>query len=102
MRKGYGKAMRGKAGPLLKSDYMRRGHMLSLTMLICVVLQAREPEHTRHAMVVSGDPFATDVGVRVLQNGGNAVDAAVAVGFALAVTYPYAGNLGGGGFMLIR
>ena len=53
-------------------------------------------------MVVSGDPLATDVGVRVLQNGGNAVDAAVAVGFALAVTYPYAGNLGGGGFMLIR
>ena len=53
-------------------------------------------------MVVSGDPFATDVGVKVLQSGGNAIDAAVAVGFALAVTYPYAGNLGGGGFMLIR
>lgn len=53
-------------------------------------------------MVVAGDPLAVDAGVKVLQNGGNAVDAAVAVGFALAVTYPYAGNLGGGGFMLIR
>jgi gamma-glutamyltranspeptidase/glutathione hydrolase len=65
-------------------------------------MQARELERARHAMVVSGDAFATDAGVRVLQQGGNAIDAAVAVGFALAVTYPYAGNLGGGGFMLIR
>jgi gamma-glutamyltranspeptidase / glutathione hydrolase len=65
-------------------------------------MQAREPERARHAMVVSGDAFATDAGVRILQQGGNAIDAAVAVGFALAVTYPYAGNLGGGGFMLIR
>src|SRR5579863_9762239 len=76
--------------------------LVPLTLLLCAGLQARQPERARHAMVVSGDPFATDVGVRVLQSGGNAVDAAVAVGFALAVTYPYAGNLGGGGFMLIR
>ena len=53
-------------------------------------------------MVVAQEPIATDVGVQVLKNGGNAVDAAVAVGMALAVTYPFAGNLGGGGFMLIR
>src|SRR6516165_10530049 len=63
---------------------------------------ARQPEHARHAMVVAGDALAVDAGVRILESGGNAVDAAVAVGFALAVTYPYAGNLGGGGFMLIR
>ena len=52
-------------------------------------------------MVVAQEPIAADVGVAVLKAGGNAVDAAVAVGFALAVTYPYAGNLGGGGFMLL-
>ena len=53
-------------------------------------------------MVVAQEPIATEVGVQVLKNGGNAIDAAVAVGMALAVTYPFAGNLGGGGFMLVR
>jgi gamma-glutamyltranspeptidase/glutathione hydrolase len=53
-------------------------------------------------MVVSEDDFATNVGVKVLQAGGNAVDAAVATAFALAVTHPAAGNLGGGGFAVVR
>ena len=53
-------------------------------------------------MVVAQEPLAADVGVSVLKSGGNAVDAAIAVGFALAVTHPSAGNIGGGGFMLVR
>jgi len=81
--------------------------MVRVTAVACLFalagsLFARQPEHARHAMVVAGDPLATDIGVKILQSGGNAVDAAVAVGFAMAVTYPYAGNLGGGGFMLVR
>ncbi|QRM44253.1 gamma-glutamyltransferase [Rhizobium sp. BG4] len=60
------------------------------------------PVEGQHGMVVTAQHLATDVGVEVLKNGGNAVDAAVAVGYALAVVYPTAGNIGGGGFMTIR
>ncbi len=55
-----------------------------------------------HAMVTTGHPLATDVGRRILEQGGNAIDAAVAVGFALEVVLPSAGNIGGGGFILYR
>ena len=75
---------------------------LLVAVAVTGLLSARQPVRAKHAMVVSEEPLATDVGVHVLQSGGNAVDAAVAVGFALAVTHPYAGNLGGGGFMLVR
>ncbi len=60
------------------------------------------PVYAPHGMVASQEQLATEVGVDILKAGGNAVDAAVAVGFALAVTLPQAGNLGGGGFMLVH
>jgi gamma-glutamyltranspeptidase/glutathione hydrolase len=67
------------------------------------LVEARpQPVVARNGMVASQDKLATRIGVDVLARGGNAVDAAVAVGFAMAVTHPQAGNLGGGGFMLVH
>ena len=64
--------------------------------------KSQETATGRKGMVVSANDIATNVGLNILKKGGNSIDAAVAVGFALAVTYPYAGNIGGGGFMVIH
>jgi len=76
--------------------------LIILLLVSSVCFASKRPVRARHGMVVSADVLASKVGVQILQNGGNAVDAAVAVGFALAVTFPGAGNIGGGGFMVIR
>ncbi len=82
---------------------MRELGVLALALLAAFPAgAARDPVRARHAMVVTREPHATEVGVSILKGGANAVDAAVAIGFALAVTHPSAGNLGGGGFMLVR
>jgi gamma-glutamyltranspeptidase len=83
--------------------------MTRLSFVILLIIGFVLPAHAgegavtaRHGMVVAQEKHAAKVGAAVLERGGNAVDAAVTTGFALAVTYPRAGNIGGGGFMVIR
>jgi gamma-glutamyltranspeptidase/glutathione hydrolase len=88
-------------------DRKRVAIALFIGLAFLLPLAAEQPStskavQAKQGMVVTVSPPATDVGVEILKRGGNAVDAAVAVAFALAVTHPQAGNIGGGGFMLVH
>lgn len=85
--------------------YSKTTTLLTFLILIPFLLvrgDAPDPIRAKNGMVISASNLASKVGLQILKKGGNAIDAAVAVGFALAVTYPSAGNIGGGGFMVIH
>ena len=88
----------------MKKAFSIQALVSAAALLCCVNSQGASvaPVAAENGMVVSAQHLATQIGVEVLKKGGNAIDAAVAVGYALAVVYPAAGNLGGGGFMTLQ
>src|SRR5258708_7654291 len=82
---------------------MRNTALPLILALACgPAVEARQPVRAKQGMVVAQEPNAADVGLKVLRSGGNAFDAAIAVAMALAVTLPAAGNIGGGGCLVLR
>jgi gamma-glutamyltranspeptidase/glutathione hydrolase len=82
---------------------IKKTFVLHIVILICLSsCRVQQTNKYDHAAVVSAHPESTKVGVAIMKQGGNAIDAAIAVQFALAVVYPNAGNIGGGGFLIYR
>src|SRR5277367_3791084 len=98
---GESKVWPGRFGTLTAAC-LRIACVWSLVMVSAANAASATPVAAQKGMVVTAQHLATQVGVDILKRGGSAIDAAVAVGYALAVVYPAAGNLGGGGFMTIR
>src|SRR5690625_4690757 len=94
----------GRANDMTSSKRLASGILAALLLSLCAAgfAKAPAPVQAENGMVVTAQHLASQVGLDVLEAGGNAVDAAVAVGYALAVTLPSAGNIGGGGFMLVH
>ena len=107
-RWSFGQAVGDKPDPRQqwKKEMTVLARIIAATSALCLSTTAMafapSPVGANHGIVVTGQHIASRVGAEIMQQGGNAVDAAVAVGYALAVVYPAAGNIGGGGFMTIR
>src|SRR2546425_8317062 len=76
--------------------------LIAIIVLVRILEAGSEPTRAKKGMVISSSAIGSEIGAQVLRDGGNAIDAAVATAFALAVTHPAAGNIGGGGFLLYR
>jgi len=85
-----------------KKAFIIIGILILLLNKISISFAFEEESNSSYGVVVSDSEIASEIGMKILKQGGNAIDAAIAVAFALAVVYPQAGNIGGGGFMLIR